>query len=129
MTATFWRNLVAALARRQPAAAPALAAVNADLVDQVFDLTAEVMSLRRQLTAERLSLPTVTYAGEAPDATHWRRRSEQDRRNILVVSDALALAEGRRMGAPLTVGLANQLHDAVRKTVTEVLSVELEQVP
>lgn len=69
---------------------------------------------------------------EPPDIVQVRRDAAQDRRNCVVLSDALAVAEGRKYasGFPITVGddQAVDLLQAVRVTVGEVLGMQLEGV-
>jgi hypothetical protein len=61
--------------------------------------------------------------GDCEEAVRLRRQADQDRRNCTVLSDALALSEGRRMVTGHGWEGA-RLREAVRATVAEVLGVD-----
>lgn len=88
-----------------------------DQLDAVLRANSEMLGELRQLrAAARLNEPA--------DVRTLRRQAEQDRRNMVVLSDALAIAEGRRAVVPLAdEGTAEQLLAAVRSTVTAFLGV------
>lgn len=102
------------------AAGPAVPVRSA--AEEVLELLRENASLcqqNEQLYRERLLT-------EPELIRQVRAAAEQDRRNVVALSDALALAEGRRLGAPLGDDeLAGKLLAEVRATVAGVLGLDL----
>jgi hypothetical protein len=116
-----------------PVPAVEVAEYGARLLRERDRAVAELVAERKRVADLLLDLAALRGLKGGEEAARWRRQAEQDRRNCVVLSDALALAEGRRV----PVGYrwegsadpeAARLREAVRATVAEVLGVDLSEV-
>lgn len=110
------------------ATAVRLAEVEAERDDLVDRLEA-VLIAQRELVQENRKLRSNGRLFEADEAIKLHRQAEQDRRNVVVVSDALALSEGRSGHTPmLDEAAAREVLAEVRATVAAVLGKQLGRV-
>lgn len=110
MTALPWT-----LRRRRPKAT--LEAIEAER-DGLQDRVGALLIAQRELLQENQRLRMKSRLSESDEVRSLRRQAEQDRRNVVVVSDALAVAEGRHRLAPIANETASrQLLLEVRSTV------------